>query len=111
MGPSETATDDQTRFGTWRKLWLNLAIAEKVCTAHTACKYAADNVQELGLPISDKAIEQMKANLELDEAQMKVAAEEERKRRREFKFPTSSAFCLRAIQCGAVVPVCPACLG
>ncbi|WWC73717.1 adenylosuccinate lyase [Kwoniella pini CBS 10737] len=54
-----------TRFGTWRKLWLNLAIAEK----------------ELGLEISDKAIEQMKANLDLDEAQMKVAAEEEKKRR------------------------------
>ncbi|EJT49990.1 adenylosuccinate lyase [Trichosporon asahii var. asahii CBS 8904] len=54
-----------TRFGTWRKLWLNLAIAEK----------------ELGLPISDKAIEQMKEHLELDEAQMKVAAEEEKKRR------------------------------
>ncbi|KGB76488.1 adenylosuccinate lyase [Cryptococcus deuterogattii 99/473] len=53
------------RFGTWRKLWLNLAIAEK----------------ELGLAISDAAIEQMKANLELDEAQMKVAAEEEKKRR------------------------------
>ena len=35
------------RFHTWRKLWLNLAIAEK----------------ELGLPISDEAIEQMKANL------------------------------------------------
>nr|ODN92285.1 adenylosuccinate lyase [Cryptococcus depauperatus CBS 7855] len=54
-----------TRFGTWRKLWLNLAIAEK----------------ELGLAISDAAIEQMKANLELDEDQMKVAAEEEKKRR------------------------------
>lgn len=39
--------------------------------------------QELGLPISDLAIEQMRANLELDEAQMKVAAEEEKKRRRE----------------------------
>ena len=37
----------QNRFHTWRKLWLNLAIAEK----------------ELGLPISDEAIEQMKANL------------------------------------------------
>jgi adenylosuccinate lyase len=35
------------RFHTWRKLWLNLALAEK----------------ELGLPISDEAIEQMKANL------------------------------------------------
>lgn len=42
-----------------------------------------DHAKELGLPISDKAIEQMKANLDLDEAQMKVAAEEERKRRRE----------------------------
>ncbi|KZV82226.1 adenylosuccinate lyase [Exidia glandulosa HHB12029] len=53
------------RFHTWRKLWLNLAIAE----------------QELGLPISDEAIEQMKAHLYLDEAQFAVAAEEEKKRR------------------------------
>jgi len=37
----------QNRFHTWRKLWLNLAIAEK----------------ELGLPITEEAIEQMKANL------------------------------------------------
>jgi len=35
------------RFHTWRKLWLNLAIAEK----------------QLGLPISEQAIEEMKANL------------------------------------------------
>jgi adenylosuccinate lyase len=35
------------RFHTWRDLWLNLAIAEK----------------ELGLPIPDEAIEQMKENL------------------------------------------------
>lgn len=35
------------RFRTWRKLWLNLAIAEK----------------ELGLPISDEAIEQMGKHL------------------------------------------------
>lgn len=35
------------RFHTWRKLWLNLAIAEK----------------ELGLPIPDDAIIQMKDNL------------------------------------------------
>lgn len=35
------------RFSTWRTLWLNLAIAEK----------------QLGLPITDEAIEQMKANL------------------------------------------------
>lgn len=35
------------RFRTWRQLWLNLAIAEK----------------DLGLPISDEAIEQMRSNL------------------------------------------------
>jgi adenylosuccinate lyase len=39
-------------------------------------------LQELGLTISDAAIEQMRANLELDEEQMKIAAEEEKKRRR-----------------------------
>ncbi|PWN50637.1 Adenylosuccinate lyase [Violaceomyces palustris] len=54
-----------TRFGTWRQLWLNLAIAEK----------------ELGLDIPDEAIEQMKANLTLDDKQMKLAAEEEKRRR------------------------------
>ncbi|KAL7415781.1 L-Aspartase-like protein [Mrakia frigida] len=56
---------NSVRFGTWRNLWLNLAIAEK----------------ELGLPIPDEAIEQMKANLTLDEDQFKLAAEEEKKRR------------------------------
>ncbi|KAG2105799.1 uncharacterized protein F5147DRAFT_701964 [Suillus discolor] len=35
------------RFKTWRELWLNLAIAEK----------------QLGLPIPDEALEQMKSNL------------------------------------------------
>ena len=35
------------RFHTWRKLWLNLAIAEK----------------ELGLPIPDEAISEMENNL------------------------------------------------
>lgn len=35
------------RFHTWRKLWLNLAIAEK----------------ELGLAIPDEAIQEMKAHL------------------------------------------------
>lgn len=54
-----------TRFGTWRQLWLNLAIAEK----------------ELGLPIPDEAIEQMRAHLKLDEEQMRLAAEEEKRRR------------------------------
>lgn len=54
-----------TRFSTWRQLWLNLAIAER----------------ELGLDIPSDAIEQMKANLTLDERQMALAAEEEKKRR------------------------------
>jgi adenylosuccinate lyase len=53
------------RFYTWRVLWLNLAIAEK----------------DLGMPISDEAIEQMRNNLELDSEQFEVAAQEEKKRR------------------------------
>jgi len=44
---TERVEKTQMRFHTWRKLWLNLAIAEK----------------ELGLPISDLAIQQMKENL------------------------------------------------
>ncbi|PLW07544.1 hypothetical protein PCANC_24266 [Puccinia coronata f. sp. avenae] len=55
----------QTRFGTWRQLWLSLAEAER----------------ELGLPISEEAILEMKANLVLDHKQMEIAANEERKRR------------------------------
>ncbi|KAF8633828.1 hypothetical protein AX15_001239 [Amanita polypyramis BW_CC] len=53
------------RFYTWRTLWLNLAIAEK----------------ELGLSISDEAIEQLKNNLDLDAEQFEIAAQEEKKRR------------------------------
>ncbi|PPQ64901.1 hypothetical protein CVT24_008240 [Panaeolus cyanescens] len=53
------------RFNTWRKLWLNLAIAEK----------------QLGLPITDEAIAQMEANLELTPEQFEIAAVEEKKRR------------------------------
>ncbi|KAG5350130.1 Phosphoribosylglycinamide formyltransferase [Termitomyces sp. Mn162] len=53
------------RFYTWRVLWLNLAIAER----------------ELGLPISEEAIEQMKANLHLTPEQFETAAQEEKKRR------------------------------
>ncbi|VDB87253.1 unnamed protein product [Peniophora sp. CBMAI 1063] len=55
----------EMRFSTWRKLWLNLAIAEK----------------ELGLPISDEALSQMKANLNLTPEQFEIAAQEEKKRR------------------------------
>lgn len=53
------------RFKTWRFLWLNLAIAQK----------------ELGLDIPQEAIDQMRANLDLDDDQMKEASEEERKTR------------------------------
>jgi len=60
-------------YGTWRKLWLNLAIAE----------------QELGLTqVTDEAIAQMKANLDLDPEQMKEAAVEEKKRRHDVSSPT-----------------------
>ncbi|KAF8471274.1 L-Aspartase-like protein [Kalaharituber pfeilii] len=54
-----------TRFRTWRQLWLWLAQAEK----------------QLGLPISDEAIEQMKAHLELTADDFKVAEIEEKRRR------------------------------
>lgn len=49
------------RFGTWRRLWLALAESE----------------QELGLPISDEAISQMRAKL--DEFDLDKAAEYERR--------------------------------
>lgn len=55
----------RTRFTTWRKLWLSLAEAEK----------------ELGLDISDDAIDQMRANLVIKDEEFPVAAEEEKRRR------------------------------
>ncbi|CCL99800.1 uncharacterized protein FIBRA_01824 [Fibroporia radiculosa] len=61
----ENVDENQNRFHTWRKLWLNLAIAEK----------------ELGLQISDGAIEEMRANLHLTPEQFETAAQEEKKRR------------------------------
>jgi hypothetical protein len=54
-------------------------------SSFSSCCLRADD-QELGLPIPDKAIEQMKANLDLDEHQMRIAAEEEKKRRRQLTF-------------------------
>lgn len=54
-----------TRFSTWRQLWLWLAKAEK----------------QLGLPISDEAIEQMQAHLVLTDQDFAIAAEEEERRR------------------------------
>ncbi|ORY81442.1 adenylosuccinate lyase [Protomyces lactucae-debilis] len=54
------------RFGTWRQLWLNLAIAE----------------QRMGLTqITDEAIEQMKQHLDLTDEEFDIAAIEEKKRR------------------------------
>lgn len=55
----------KTRSTTWRYLWLWLAKAEK----------------QLGVDISDEAIAQMEAAVEVDEEDLKVAAEEEKRRR------------------------------
>ena len=55
----------QTRCSTWRQLWLWLAEAEK----------------ELGLPISDEAISQLKAHVTLTSEDFATAAAEEKKRR------------------------------
>ncbi|KAI9706893.1 MAG: adenylosuccinase ade13 [Bogoriella megaspora] len=55
----------RTRFSTWRQLWLWLAEAEK----------------ELGLPISDEAITQMRANIMITDPEFDVAAAEEARRR------------------------------
>lgn len=55
----------RTRFTTWRKLWLYLAEAEK----------------ELGLEISDDALDQMRANLTIKDEEFPIAAEEEKRRR------------------------------
>lgn len=54
----------RNRFSTWRKLWLNLAIAE----------------QKVGLPmITDEAIEQMKQHLEITDEEIAAASVEEAK--------------------------------
>ncbi|KAE8384948.1 Cullin repeat-like-containing domain protein [Aspergillus alliaceus] len=62
--PSQLALCEN-RFSTWRQLWLWLAESEK----------------ELGLSISDEAIEQMKAHLTIQDEEFMVAAEEEKRRR------------------------------
>ena len=59
----KTIFSARTRSSTWRKLWLWLAEAEK----------------QLGLPISDEAITQMKEHLEFTDEDFVVAAEEEKK--------------------------------
>lgn len=54
---------DQRKFGTWRRLWVMLAEAE----------------QELGLPISDKQLQEMRAHL--DDIDFEVAAKHEKRLR------------------------------
>lgn len=55
----------RTRNSTWRQLWIWLAEAEK----------------ELGLDISDKAIEQMKAHVTVSDEDFEIARVEEKRRR------------------------------
>ena len=55
----------RNRFSTWRQLWVWLAQSEK----------------ELGLDISDEAIQQMQAHQLIQDEEFAVAAEEEKKRR------------------------------
>jgi adenylosuccinate lyase len=55
----------RTRFSTWRALWLWLAESQK----------------ELGLDISDEAIDQMRANLTVQDDEFEVIAKEEKRRR------------------------------
>ncbi|KAI1775786.1 adenylosuccinate lyase [Hypoxylon cercidicola] len=55
----------RSRHGTWRKLWLWLAEAEKEC----------------GLDISDEAISQLASNLEVTDQDFELAAQEEKRRR------------------------------
>jgi adenylosuccinate lyase len=61
----KTIFSNRNRASTWRQLWLWLAQGEK----------------ELGLDISDEAIEEMAKHLEMTDEDFKVASEEERKRR------------------------------
>ncbi|KAH9061964.1 adenylosuccinate lyase [Lactarius vividus] len=80
----------ENRYHTWRKLWLTLATAEK----------------QLGLSISDAAIEEMKQNLHLDEKQFEIAAVEEKSRRHDVMahvhtFGTVAPSAARIIHLGA----------
>lgn len=55
----------RNRFSTWRQLWVYLAEAEK----------------ELGLPISDTAIKQLKEHIRIEDDEFGAAATEEKRRR------------------------------
>lgn len=53
------------RFSIWRQLWL----------------WLAESQQELGLPISSEALEQMRGALTVQDEEFEVIAEEEKRRR------------------------------
>lgn len=55
----------RTRYSTWRKLWLCLAQSQK----------------ELGLDISNEAIDQMRAHLTVQDDEFEVISIEEKRRR------------------------------
>lgn len=55
----------RNRFSTWRQLWVYLAQSEK----------------ELGLDISDEAIDQLKAHIAIEDEEFDTAAVEEKRRR------------------------------
>ncbi|KAF2171844.1 hypothetical protein M409DRAFT_50474 [Zasmidium cellare ATCC 36951] len=55
----------RNRFSTWRQLWVHLAESEK----------------ELGLPISDSAIQQLKDHVRIEDDEFGAAATEEKRRR------------------------------
>jgi hypothetical protein len=77
----KTIFSARTRSSTWRQLWIWLAEGEK----------------ELGIDISDEAIQQMKEHVVMTDEDFKVAAEEERKRRHDVYVPLRKALCLMVI--------------
>ena len=55
----------RNRFTTWRQLWV----------------YLAESERELGLDISEKAIQQLKDHVEIQDDEFQIAAVEEKRRR------------------------------
>jgi len=85
----------QKRFSTWRQLWVWLAKAEK----------------QLGLHITDEAIEQMEKHLTLTDEDMKIAAEEEKRRRHDvmahvYAFGKNAPAAEGIIHWGGTDPIC-----
>lgn len=70
------------RFTTWRHLWLWLAESQKGENPYLVVfAWQWLTGAELGLPISDEAVEQMRSRLNIQDDEFKVAAEEEKRRR------------------------------